>query len=426
MSKNHTDSDRGAGMRLFQIAAERELLNAKQIRHCREVYEDTLAAAAERGMGEVMVELGYLTPEQLVAVKKEDQRRRYRIRGYEILDKVGSGAVGSVYRARQVAMERDVALKILHASLATDPRVVEKYVSEARAVAKLNHPHIVQGIDVGESEGLYYFAMEYLSGGTFEKLLEEEGPLEEERALIYLYQVASALQHAWEKNIIHCDLKPANLMLDKEGRLKITDLGLARIGEGDSTDVGASDGKRVVRGTPHYLSPEQIETPDGLDCRTDIYSLGATFYHLVGGITPFAGSGNKEIILARLKGDPLPLNAAAPEVSAGLARLIGRMMSRKREDRPQTPGEVKKAVVDLGVDVGATGDLVGVVRKKKKPLVPPQFKKKTSRKSAAGSEPPRRISTGRRNAGNAKLWLAVGVAAAALLAVLAVLAMFAH
>ncbi len=351
------------GQRLWRIALEQELLNAKQVKHCRQVWTERRGSDEEASLGDIMVELGYLTPKQLTVVRAEERRRRLRVHGYEILDKVGSGAVGTVYRARQMAMERIVALKILHAKLAKHKQAVDKYISEARAVAKLSHPHIVQGIDVGVSGGCYFFAMEFLSGGTFAELLKREGVLDEEQALVYLYQVASALDHAWKQRIIHCDLKPGNLMLDEAGRLKVTDLGLAQVGEGASFED--PHGRRVVRGTPHYVSPEQIESPDDLDCRTDIYALGVTFYQLLSGALPYKGKHAKEIIVARLKKKPVSLAKRCPDLPEGLVDLIHRMMARDREQRPQAPKEIQQAVIDLGVDMGATGDLVGAIQKRR-------------------------------------------------------------
>jgi len=351
------------GMQLWRIAIEQELLNTKQAKHCHAVCAERSAAGKAVDIGEVMVELGYLTAKQITSVRAEERRRRLRVQGYEILEKVGSGAVGTVYRARQIAMEREVALKILHLELAKRTEVVEKYISEARAVAKLNHPHIVQGIDVGVSGGCHYFAMEFLAGGTFAEMLSEDGVLDEDQALVYLYQVASALDHAWQRKIIHCDLKPGNLMLDSAGRLKVTDLGLAQVGGG--AGVESADGKRVVRGTPHYVSPEQIESPGDLDCRADIYSLGCTFYHLLSGNPPFDGKNAKQITLARLKRDPKPLADLCPDLSEGLVALIHRMIVRDRDARLQTPAEIQKAVVALGVDMGSTGDLVGLIQKRR-------------------------------------------------------------
>jgi serine/threonine-protein kinase len=354
--KNSEPTENG---QLGEIVIEKELLNSRQLAHCLEISKEQ----GSGDLGEVMVVAGYLTPEQMTAVRAEARRRKCRIPGFEILEKVGAGSYGTVYRARQMAMERDVALKVLHPELSQNMAVVKKYISEARAVAKLNHPHIVQGIDVGACDGYYYFAMEFLSGGTLSESLDAGACMSESEAKLYLYQVAQALDHAWQQKIIHCDLKPDNLMLNEAGRLKLTDLGLAQVGTAVESAAG---GKKVVRGTPHYISPEQIETPDDLDCRCDLYSLGATFFHLLSGVTPFNGENKKEIMLARLKQDAPELKSLRKEISPDFSRLIGSLLAKDRTQRPQSPAELSRKLIELGVDPKAAGDhlsAVGVARK---------------------------------------------------------------
>lgn len=275
-----------------------------------------------------------------------------QVPGYRLLEFVGQGAVGKVFRAEQESMEREVALKILHEHLAHIDSVVETYLREAKAVAKLNHPHIVRAFDAGEAGGYYFFNMEFLPGGTLEEYLAQHGPLDEPLALRFIHETASALHHAWERKTIHCDIKPANLMIDAYGQLKLTDLGLAQIGQ---EAKAATESKRVVKGTPHYLSLEQVRFPDQLDCRTDIYSLGATFYHLASGRTPFQGETNKEIILARLKAEPTPLQSHAPRLSQEFCELIHLMMKPRRSERPQTPEAVMKMVEALDPNAAKGG-----------------------------------------------------------------------
>ncbi|MCX7934539.1 MAG: serine/threonine protein kinase, partial [Planctomycetota bacterium] len=388
----------------------------------RMVWEERLSQGQEASFGEIMVELGYLTPEQLTSLRAEERRRRCLIRGYEILHKVGAGAVGTVYRARQIAMERDVAIKILHPRLAKRQEIVAKFVEEARAVARLNHPHIVQGIDVGESAGYYYFAMEFLGGGTLADRLAQEGPLSEQEALVYLYQVAAALAHAWERRIIHCDIKPANLMLDEAGRLKVTDLGLAQVGE--AMAQRPDGGRRVARGTPYYISPEQIETPHDLDCRCDLYALGATFYHLLSGRPPFSGRDKKSIVLARLRQEPAPLASLRPELSPGCTALIHRLLARRREDRPATPSEVMSQISALGIDAGKAGLLIGLICKPPphpKPL--PRSTRQMLPASVRARRRPRALPW-RSPARLSRLWLYLGAIFTGLLVVLALYSLF--
>ncbi len=353
-------TERSEALSLDHIVLEKELLNRQQLRHCRQTLENRRQEGQTPELGTLMVELGYLTEPQLTAVRAESQRRRRQIKGYELKREVGRGAVGTVYLARQIKMDREVAVKILSPELARRPDVVERYLAEARAVAKLNHPHIVQGIDTGESAGSYFFAMEFLSGGSLKERLEADGPLPEARALIYLYQMASALHHAGERQIIHCDIKPANLMIEESGQLKLTDLGLAQIGE--TFAERDAEGRRVVRGTPHYISPEQVETPGQIDCRADIYALGATFFHLTTGATPFGGENAREVMAARLRSDPRPAREIRPELSAGFSDLLGRMLARRREDRPASPAALIEELLKLGVEPDAAGDLLSSIR----------------------------------------------------------------
>ncbi len=409
MSKDNKLSE--SSVRLWRVAVEQELLNPRQIQRCQEVLAQKQAAGITADLGDIMVEQGYLTREQLVLVRAEERKRRLRIKGYEILQRIGAGAVGTVYRARQINMEREVALKILNPELARNKAAVDKYISEARAVARLSHPHIVQGIDVGASGGLYYFAMEYLPGGTFAQLLEASGPLKEDDAMVYLYQVASALDHAWQQRIIHCDIKPANLMLDAAGRLKLTDLGLARVQDEEST--GTQTGKRVVHGTPLYVSPEQITSPGNIDCRADIYSLGVTFYHLLSGAPPFSGKSAKAIMLARLKRNPAPLGEVCPEMNQRLADLIDRMISREPENRPQTPDALKNEILKLGVNIDSTGDLLGAIRKRTQTGPRPSARARIRGRQASGQR--QKKTSKNKEADKSKIWVYIIIVAAACL-----------
>ncbi|MHC4885167.1 MAG: serine/threonine-protein kinase [Planctomycetota bacterium] len=259
------------------------------------------------------------------------------IPGYTIQEKVGAGGMGVVYRAVQTALDREVALKVIHPKLSARPEVGTRFQQEARHVAKLNHPHIVLGIDTGVADGHHYFVMEFLHGGTLLEGLKKNGPLEEKTALTYLEQMAAALHHAAGQQLLHRDIKPDNMMLGEYGKLKLMDLGLAMI-----TSDEADDSRKIVRGTPHYISPEQLKRVHPLDARCDLYALGATFYHLLSGSPPFQGENGKAIALARLK-QPVPdIRSVRPEVTEGTATLLLDMMARNREERPATPEALRE------------------------------------------------------------------------------------
>ncbi|MBM4037862.1 MAG: hypothetical protein FJ290_05050 [Planctomycetes bacterium] len=263
-----------------------------------------------------------------------------QIPGYRILARVGIGAMGTVYRAQQVAMDRTVALKVLFESLAGDRDFVSRFLREARSAARLNHPNIVQGYDAGPTGNTFFLAMEFVEGETVGDVLDREKRLEEGKALAIVRSVALALDHAWQNHMVHRDVKPSNILLARDGTVKLGDLGLARSVE--LSDRLTLDGQ--VLGTPAYMSPEQARGEDDIDTRSDIYSLGATLFHMVTGTTPFPGRTIQAIAIKQDK-EPVPdPRARSAGVSDALAGLIMWMMSKDREHRPQTPAELIGAI----------------------------------------------------------------------------------
>src|SRR5688572_2485507 len=217
--------------------------------------------------------------------------------GYQILDVLGSGGAGTVYRARQVSMDRIVAIKILAPRLAKDQAYLDRFFREAKAAARLNHPNLIVAHDVGANQGTYYLVMEYVSGATLQQLLDSQGSLEESRVIDVAMQVARALEVAHRSGLVHRDVKPANIILSSDGQAKLFDLGLAREGTG-------SEGKAV--GTPRYISPEQAKDSPNIDIRSDLYSLGATMYHLVTGQLPFTGETGAQMLAKHVAEKLLP------------------------------------------------------------------------------------------------------------------------
>jgi len=202
----------------------------------------------------------------------------------EILECLGRGGMGAVYKARQPRLDRFVALKILAPEKQTDPQFAERFEREARVLARLNHPHIVSVFDFGENQGRFYLLMEFVDGLTLRQILKS-GKLSSEEALKLVPQICEALQYAHQQGIVHRDIKPENILLDKESRLKIADFGIAKIA-GTETRGPSLTGARDVIGTPHYMAPEQVETPLSVDHRADIYSLGVVFYEMLTGELP--------------------------------------------------------------------------------------------------------------------------------------------
>src|SRR5439155_6037421 len=248
----------------------------------------------------------------------------------EILGLIGQGGLGAVYKARQQHLDRLVALKILPAEVSQDPAFAERFMREARALARLAHPNIVTVHDFGQADGFYYFLMEFIDGATLRQVLAE-GKLAPREALAIVPQVCEGLQYAHDQGVVHRDVKPENILLDKTGRVKIADFGLARL---VGTDPGARrlTQPREVMGTPHYMAPEQVEKPQFVDHRADIYSLGVVFYEMLTGELPlgrFAAPSQKvqvdvrldEVVLRALEKEPERRYQQASQVRTDLESI---------------------------------------------------------------------------------------------------------
>jgi serine/threonine-protein kinase len=238
--------------------------------------------------------------------------------------------MGTVYKARQLSMNRLVAIKILHPRLAAKEDLLVRLDREAHLAAKLSHNNIVQAIDVGVAGSLHYFVMEYVQGTMIKHELEAGKVYAEREALEIVLQVAQALQHAHRRGLIHRDVKPANIILTLEGIAKLADLGMAR----ETTDEErARAEKGMTIGTPFYISPEQIYPRDEIDGRSDIYSLGATLYHMVTGRPPFPGTKVEEVLRAHLDQELIPPDHLNTTLSSGLGEVVEFMMAKDRRQR---------------------------------------------------------------------------------------------
>jgi serine/threonine-protein kinase len=255
-----------------------------------------------------------------------------RVGDYELLEKIGEGAMGAVYRSRQISLDRTVALKILPRRFAADPQFVDRFQREARATAKLNHPNIVAGIDVGSADGYNYFAMEFIDGTSLGSQIQKTGAIKEREALRIGAAISSALAHAHAAGIIHRDVKPDNILIARDGIPKLADLGLAKAStEGDSamTQTG------TTVGTPHYMSPEQAAGRKDVDGRADIYSLGCTLYHAATGKTPFTAPTPAVMMVKHIKDKmPHPQSVRA-DLSENFCTVLERMLARNPRDRYQ-------------------------------------------------------------------------------------------
>ncbi|MEZ6087320.1 MAG: serine/threonine-protein kinase [Pirellulaceae bacterium] len=257
----------------------------------------------------------------------------------QILRRLGRGGMADVYLAMHRSLGRQVAVKILRASLANDQNYVERFRREARAAAKLSHPNIIQVYDVGQSEGRYFISQEFVDGRNLRETIDRTGPLSLEQAVSVLLGVADALQAASAQGITHRDIKPENIMLSQSGEVKVADFGLARIAtpdfHGDLTQVG------LTLGTPLYMSPEQVQGKS-VDVRSDLYSLGVTMFHLLTGRPPFEADTPLAIAVKHLHDVPPPISSLRMDdhTPAWLDEVIARLMHKEPDRRFKSPGSL--------------------------------------------------------------------------------------
>ncbi len=256
---------------------------------------------------------------------------------FEVLERLGQGGMGDVYKARQSVLRRMVAIKTLRPALALDAEFITRFHNEAVAAAALNHPNLVQVYAAGQSQGQHWFAMEFVDGESVQKRLERLLRLTAEEALAICLHVAGALEYGWKKaNLIHRDIKPDNIFLSNDGEVKLGDLGLAKSAsqEISLTMTGAS------MGTPLYISPEQTEGRRDIDLRSDIYSLGCTLYHLLCGAPPYTGNSAVSVMIKHVSAPVPNLHALHPELHPTLAAVVSKMMQKAPADRHQNYAEL--------------------------------------------------------------------------------------
>ncbi len=325
-----------------RLVVERKLCTANEL---------GLVRAEQKGLGEkgrpitlvdLLVQHGFVTHSQvkrLHLAMEEDSMYRpaQQIPGFQVLSKIGQGAMAVVFKAKQLSLDRIVAIKVLPKRLSENREFVDRFYREGKAAARLNHANIVQAFDVGESGGYHYFVMEFIDGKTVYDLLTDGRPVPEADAVRMVIQCAKSLHHAHEQGLIHRDVKPKNLMLTKSMDVKLADMGLARE-MGDFATATAEAGRAY--GTPYYISPEQIRGEISIDARADIYGLGATFYHMVTGKVPFDGTTPSAVMHKHLKEPLIPPDHLNPSLSAGVGEIIEVMMAKSADDRYPSMTEV--------------------------------------------------------------------------------------
>jgi serine/threonine protein kinase len=263
---------------------------------------------------------------------------------YRILELLGSGGMGTVFKAEHRLMERVVALKIIRKDLMDRPAAIERFPQEVRAAARLIHPHIVTAYDAEQAGDVHFLVMEYVEGKSLDRLLAQSGRIPVDQACDWVHQAALGLQHAWEQGMVHRDIKPGNLLLTPGGQVKILDFGLARFANETAPGGGLTlEGSMV--GTPDYMAPEQAEAAGKADIRADIYSLGCTLYHLLAGEPPFPEGAPLHKLVSHQTRQPRPLTELRADVTGDLAQVVQRMLAKDPAQRYQTPAEVARELV---------------------------------------------------------------------------------
>jgi len=323
-----------------EIAVEKGLLTSEQVEECVQAQKVMADVGIEQPLGQVAAAKKYLDRIQVREITREVMKRsgrRIKIGSYEVVAKLGQGGMGAVYKAELPATGKAVAIKVLPPDLAKNSTFVERFRREADVAARLDHPNIVRAIEAGESGGFHYFAMEFVEGESVYRRLKREGVIPEGEGLQIARHVALALQHAHDAGLVHRDIKPDNIFLAADGQAKLGDLGLARSAGAEESRLTQTG---VMVGTPHYVSPEQAKGSADVDTRSDIYSLGATLYHMVTGQVPFEGDTAMAVLNKHLNEElpwPADLN---DELTDGICLLIAKMMAKDPADRYQEPLEL--------------------------------------------------------------------------------------
>lgn len=336
----------------LQALVSQKWMTPQQLEEALTIQKTILDTGVAIQLEEVLVRRGYVTPDQLAAINASIGRGRTDIiPGFEILEKIGQGGMGTVYKARQISMDRTVAVKILLPSFAHENNAVERFLREAKMIGQLRHPNLTAGIDAGYQNGVYYCVMEFVEGYTLAKLLENRRPLTWTDALQIARQITSVLKYAEHLGIVHRDIKPENIIIDKSGTAKLMDLGLAKLVEGASKTTSLTKTGLIV-GTPAYVSPEQAEGHSELDIRSDIYSLGLTMFEMLTGQTAFDAATPIALLAQRFQ--QTPKYALMERVGAPLSviAIVKKMTERDKGRRFQSCGELLQAL-DLAGRVSA-------------------------------------------------------------------------
>lgn len=321
---------------LQQLLLSLNVVNMSQMSECISVQVDQQLHGTPKSLADILVEQGYVDGhhvKNLMYFRDEDGASL--IPNYEIVNLIGEGGLAAVYLGRNTNTNQTVAVKIFAPTVSDTSSTIARFMREAEAAKKLDHPNIVKAADFGSIHGIYYLVMEYVPGLSLSQIISKMGRLEEQKALAILEQLAGALTYAWQQNIIHRDIKPGNILSDGEV-LKICDLGLAKVLE---SGIELTQEGNIV-GTPQFMSPEQFQPEKQLDFRTDVYSLGVTFYVMLTGCLPFTSNTKIGLAQAHLMQQPPPLEKFNVMASKPTKALLLKMLSKDREKRCKEKTEV--------------------------------------------------------------------------------------
>ena len=333
-------------LNLEKSVIRRGLATPQEVEQCKALRAKLAAKDASRSLIDIMVEAKVLTKNQSIRLLREagnEAVKKFEIPGYEIIERLGKGSMGLVFKAKQTSVDRIVAVKVLLDTLAQNKEFIKRFQREAKIAAKLQHNNIVNAIDAGEVEGHHYFVMEYVEGATIKDELDQKKVFDEKVALKIVMAVAEAMKHAHERGLIHRDIKPENVILTKDGGVKLADLGLARL---TADEKWAMSEAGMAIGTPYYISPEQVRGQVDVDIRADIYSLGATLYHMVTGKVPYPGETPAEVMRKHVDKNAqlIPPDHINTRLSSGLGVVVETMMAKNRDNRYRNPDDL---ILDL-------------------------------------------------------------------------------
>ena len=338
---------------------ESGLMSAEEVRAFVDGLPEEQRPTDGEGLAKLLFQRKKLTKFQAQAIY-QGKSKGLLVGNYLVLDKIGQGGMGHVYKAQHKRMKRVVALKVLPSAMTKTPEAVRRFQREVEAVARLEHANIVTAHDADEADGVYFLVMQYVKGSDLGELVRKKGTLSVAKALDYMIQAGRGLEYAHGKGVIHRDIKPSNLLLDRDGTVKILDMGLARleqeVGPEDATAAAALTQSGQVMGTIDYMPPEQSMDSSKADQRADIYSLGCTLFYLLTGRPVYEGDSLASKILAHRE-SPIPsLRAFRPEVPEQLDVVLEKMLAKRPEDRYGAMGavltdlEACQAAVVEGVD----------------------------------------------------------------------------